>query len=317
MTYIPSYRIVNFSLRPAKSVERKMLAEAFRLLSRFGSINAYRYIGLGSNFFSDFILFHKSLGITNMTSIEQDRPFAKRFAFNRPFLCVDIKIGESGEILPTLNWSMRTILWLDYDLPLDPEMLADVRLFCTNAPSGSMIIVTVDARAETHSDEASKSRLPVLKSRLGKNLPRNVTEKDLAGWGIARVYRTIINNEIEDSMARRNGFLPRGTKILYRQLFNFHYQDSARMLSVGGLIYDDGQTPVMESCGFRSLEFYREGDAPYEIQIPNLTLREIRHIDSQLPNSNVPGIATWIPKEELEKYARIYRYFPAFVEAEL
>src|SRR6266581_5372051 len=120
MTYIPSYRIVNFSLRPAKSVERKMLAEAFRLLSRFGSINAYRYIGLGSNFFSDFILFHKSLGITNMTSIEQDRPFAKRFAFNRPFLCVDIKIGESGEILPTLNWSMRTILWLDYDLPLDP-----------------------------------------------------------------------------------------------------------------------------------------------------------------------------------------------------
>jgi hypothetical protein len=293
-----------------------MLNETFRALSNFGRVREYRYIGLGSNYFGDFILFHKSLGISNMISIEHDGPSRARFLFNRPFLCVNVKFGESGEILPQLLWNVRTILWLDYDGPLDKGMLADVQFFCANAPSGSVLLVTVDGRADKQETPA-EDRLHYLNERLGDKVPRGLSEKDLAGWGTAKVYRRIIHNEIQESLANRNGPMESGSKILYRQLFNFNYQDGARMLSVGGLVYDAGQSDIMEACGFSSLQFLREGEDACEIQVPNLTLREIRLIDSQLPNTNVPGIASWIPKEDLEKYSLIYRYFPHFVEAEL
>jgi hypothetical protein len=74
-----SYEKINYGLRPAKCIERKMMCEAFRRLSEFGSVESYRYIGFGSTYFSDFSLFHKHLGITNMISMEQDEHNAPRF----------------------------------------------------------------------------------------------------------------------------------------------------------------------------------------------------------------------------------------------
>lgn len=48
-----SYREVNYSVRPAKSVERKMMIEAFRRLHLAWGIGCYRYVGMGSIYFSD------------------------------------------------------------------------------------------------------------------------------------------------------------------------------------------------------------------------------------------------------------------------
>src|SRR5947208_3271845 len=91
-------RRINYALRPAKSIERKMLTEAFGCLASFGRVSAYRYVGFGSPFFSDFILFHRTLGINNMISIEQDVDHRERFAFNRPFSCIQLEYGSSNEI---------------------------------------------------------------------------------------------------------------------------------------------------------------------------------------------------------------------------
>src|SRR5437879_5407175 len=106
----PSYEKINYGLRPAKSVERKMLRDAFKKLSEFGTLESYRYVGFGSTYFSDFFLFHKSLGITNMTSIEKDVANRDRFLFNIPYNCIGIEFGESGNVLPSLPWNTRTIL---------------------------------------------------------------------------------------------------------------------------------------------------------------------------------------------------------------
>ncbi|RMG75351.1 MAG: hypothetical protein D6711_06830, partial [Chloroflexi bacterium] len=61
-----SSRKINYGLRPAKHIERKMLIEIFRRLSEFGSVESYRYIGFGALYFNDFYQFHKYLGIQNM-----------------------------------------------------------------------------------------------------------------------------------------------------------------------------------------------------------------------------------------------------------
>ena len=66
-------------------------------------------------------------------------------------------------------------------------------------------------------------------------MPAEIAGKDLVKWGLAKVCRRIINNRISETLFNRNGAASQPNKIHFFQLFNFHYADSARMLTVGGL----------------------------------------------------------------------------------
>lgn len=309
-----SYESINYALRPAKNIERRMLCEAFRRLAEFGRLDSYRYVGFGSTYFSDFSLFHKSLRITNSVSIERDIQNQERFEFNRPYRCIKLEFGESNEILPKLAWDVRTIAWLDYDYKLEQAILTDVAFICSNAPSGSVIVVTVDAKPE----EIGK-RIESLKSKVEEQkLPPGLTEAGLGEWGTAHICRQIIANEIDTTINARNGGTPRGARLRYKQLFNFHYADGAKMLTVGGIMYDEGQSDLEAKCGFEQLDFVRTGEDPCTIEVPSLTLKEIRHLDKQLPCDDLAHVnAPSIPAKDVSHYAQIYRYFPAFVEAEI
>ena len=326
-----SYEKINYSLRPAKSIERKMLGEALRRLSDFDLVESYRYIGFGSTFFSDFVLFHKALGFRNMISIEHDAINEYRFRFNCPYNCIQIEWGESNDILPQLPWDIRTILWLDYDEPLSDNVLRDIAWFCTYAMSGSVIVVTVNAepnkidprkldKTQDYFEQTDKYRLDLLVNQVGMDrVPAGIEGKNLASWKKANVYRTIIGNEIVQALDTRNGGRTAGTEMQFKQLFNFHYADGAKMLTVGGLLYDQGQSSIADKCAFENLPFVRTGEESYEIVVPNLTYRELRHLDTMLPvvDEGVLQTPLPIPQEQLQMYARVYRYFPTFAEAEL
>jgi len=319
-----SYEKINYSLRPAKSIERKMLCDAFRRLSAFGKVENYQYIGFGSTYFSDFILFHKALGITNMISIEKDEENKERFMFNRPFRCVKLEFGQSNEVLSKLNWDAKSILWLDYDGRLDSRVLADVRFFCLYAYPGSVIVVSVNAHPISRPDNVELSQLPAhrlqkLREDVGdEKVPPDIKGKDFAKWGTAKNFRRIINSEILQTLNERKVGHASGTNFFYQQLFNFHYADGAKMLTMGGLLYDKGQKDVLAQCDFKNLSFYQEDEEPYVIEVPNLTYREIRHLDTQLPikEDELPTLSA-VPKEDIEKYAKMYRYFPTFTEADI
>ena len=325
-----SYKKINYGLRPTKSIERKMLVEAFRKLSEFSTLESYRYIGFGSTYFSDFALFHKSLGIKNMISIEQDVHNQERFRFNCPFKCIDIRFGPSNEILPLLEWDLKTILWLDYDGQLNRHVLEDVSFFTASAVPGSIIIVSVNAQpenlppdqisqTETYTSQLHDYRLERLKSRVGEEkIPTNISRNDLNGWNNARLYQRIITNQIQETLLARNGSRNRDNEILYKQTFNFHYADGAKMLTVGGLLYERGQTHIVAKCAFEDLIFAKIDETPYLIEVPNLTYRELRFLDKLLPIETEKDLeASPIPKEDVKKYASIYRYFPTFAETEL
>ena len=309
----PSYEKINYLLRPAKNVERKMLVEAFRRLSEFGNLPNYRYIGFGSTFFSDFNLFHKALGITKMVSIEKDIENRRRFKFNRPFVCIQLRFGHSNDVLPTINWRSRTIVWMDYDSRLSPAVFTDINHFCIHAIPGSVFLLTVDAR----DDRPDEDRLKLLQHRIGElKVPADISTPNLAQWGTAAAYHRIINNEILQRINDRNGSLQESRKILYKQLFNFRYADGARMLTVGGIIYEKRQQEVFDRCAFaKHISFIREGAEPYLIEAPNLTFRELHYLDSRLPNNSTIK-ADFIPSQDTRRYSRIYRYFPRFAEAE-
>ncbi len=310
-----SYRKINYVLRPAKSVERKMLCEAFRYLSSFQSIEEYQYIGFGSTYFSDFYLFHKNLNLSVMYSIEKDTNSKERFEFNRPFKCVKIYFGESNDILPTFDWAkIPSIVWLDYDGKLNEDVLSDINTVFSSAISGSLILISVNAETSNPGD-----RLNELIRNVGEDrIPVGTEEKDLNKWGTALKSREIINNEIEEVLVNRNGGIDEDEKIIYNQLFNFHYEDDAKMLTLGGVIHNESDKYKFLSCTFGQLDFVRIDQEPYLIRVPNLTYRELRFLDTHLPLENnsslkLPGV----PPGDIDAYARIYRYFPIFAEAEL
>jgi hypothetical protein len=312
----PSYRLINYSLRPAKFVERKMIFECLRRLSHFATVESYHYIGFGSLYFADIRLAHKSLGIRDLTSIERDSASKARFEFNRPYRCVKILYGESNVHLPTMDWKRPSIVWLDYDGKLDPGVLTDIRTFVTEAASGSIIVVSVNVESGFNA-----SQLEQLSKTIGaEKLPGDLTEKDFRGWGEAAITRRILNNEVQEHLATRNGPFEEKDRYHYRQLFNFRYADDAKMLTIGGVLFSHEDAPKIERCGFSDFEYVQDGDAACEIRVPKLTHKEIRHLDQQLPKVKPPKVkkidAPGIPDDDVERYASVYRYFPTFAEAE-
>jgi len=316
-----SYQKINYSLRPSKSIERKMLAEAMQRISHFGRFGAYRYVGFGSTYFSDFKLFHKLLGIKRMVSIEEDVSNQDRFKFNRPFSCVRMAFGKSTSVLPKLSWREKNIVWLDYDGVLNVDVLNDVSFCCANLQPGSMLLISVNAHPEKIENSIlpelrPDKRLDLLKERVGEEkVPIDIVGRNLSDWGTAEIYRRIILNEIKETLLQRNG--SRKNPIVFEQLFNFHYADGVKMLTIGGIFFRDDQREVFEKCAFDQMDFVRFDKDPYSIEPPNLTFREIHYIDRYLPNRIGMLSLDGLPKADVDKYAKLYRYFPTFSETEI
>lgn len=317
-----SYEIVNFALRPAKNVERKMLCDAFRRLVIFHPLEDYEYIGFGAIYFTDFKLFHRALGMKQMISIERVKDHKARFNFNRPFKCVEILYGESGEHLPKLDWDENPkIIWLDYDEHLKATVIDDVHTVCTFAQPGTMLVISVNAEKRNLSKDLDPDLKPT--EHLALNVqpyktPSGLTNEDVSGWNLASTYRTIVRHYIDESLLRRNAGNKSKPKLYFQQLFNFTYQDGAKMLTVGGLLYDATQRDELKRCAFEKMSFYSPGKKSYRIEVPPLTRKEIAHLDQLLPKAqDVDEIKMDGVKPRLIKhYAQVYRHYPNFMEVD-
>jgi len=326
-----TYRRINYSLRPAKAVERKMICEAVRRLHPFGKIETYRYVGLGSVYFSDFQLFHRELGMEDMLSIEKDAHASECFEFNKPYKCVTVDYRPASDVLPGLDWQSKTIVWLDYESKLNETVLSDVRSVCTGACSGSMLIVTVNAHPERDPDEATRNeynsdtgkpfsldeyRLRELRNRIGDCLPPEIKGRDLRGKGLAIISRKLLESTIAEALSARNGVLRPEKRIASRQILNFRYSDGALMSTNGWVLFEVGEQAKLDACSFNELSFVRIGEEVYSIDVPCLTIKEMRQLNSQLPRRGVDEVTLpGVPKSDIERYAELYRYFPTFAEA--
>lgn len=315
MSSKPSYERINYRLRPAKHVERGMILEALQRLRVFAPLRQYRYVGFGSTYFADFILVHRVLGIKKMISIEQDEAKRARFTFNKPFRTVNLMFGHSTEVLPTLAWTTRSIIWLDYDGPLTSSVLADVDWVCSAAPPGSVLIVTVHAEPEPLDPDDEGVRVRTLKKNIeAKNMPNGITaDAHLADWGLAEVGRTVIDSAIRAAVRDRS---TSSATISYQQLFNFQYRDGARMSTVGGVLLGASERKDLSRCAFDDLSYIKGGEAACVIKVPLLTNREVRSLDRHLPATAAGTRVAMIPKRDREAYAEIYRFFPTFVDAD-
>ena len=314
-----SGRKINYSVRPAKNVERKMMRDFLIRLSHLGRIEDYRYIGFGSKYFSDFIIFHRHLNISEMASIEADTTNRERYEFNKPYSNITMKWGHSSAVLPELADSpKKTIYWLDYDGVFEGFMLEDSAIIAEGACSGSVLAISFNCQPPEFSDGDINSLKDALMKQVSKkHIPANL---DPRGWRSPRKMATFlkncVKNEISSVINNRNlSAASDNLKLNFEQSLFFTYADGAPMATVAFLFFNKEEEQAVNNCRLDDLYFTRKNDEPFDISTPNLTIKEIRHLMEIRPDQSRINTKIFTPKDVQALWDN-YRYFPGFSEIE-
>ncbi|MEI7587079.1 O-methyltransferase [Runella sp.] len=317
-----SYNKIDYRLRIAKSVERRMMGSLFQNLNAFYPLEKYKYIGFGSVSFLDFSLFHRLLGINEMISIEREEHDKARFEFNNPYACIEIEWGESKDILPKIDISEKSIIWLDYDDKLTTDILSDIDMVFNRLNSGSFFCVSYNAQQDSEKDE--KSRFEQISERIdNRYFPEYLYHNpNLNKTGIRKAYFDIIKNLIIESIKIRN---ENGDDISVKQLLFFSYNDGAEMNTIGWLFYNSQDKDKVDFILNKQFSFVKSENSPFEIKVPCLTYKEMRAIEEKFPNlkkclqhyDKGKAKGGMLNQSDIEDYFNIYKNFSLFAEISL
>ena len=305
---------VDYSLRPAKTAVRQMVVTALARLGPLMPLDSYRYIGMGSIYFREFLLVHRQLGITDMISIERDLD-EDRVRFNLPLACIDLWMGSTSEVLPRLDLGEKPhIIWLDYESRVAPDILSDIDEMVGSCAPGSILIITVNA--DYIRDEEERE---VWLSAIGDRRPETSDPRDRGEYALLSYQ--VIRSQINAALNDRNAGVPNPDhRIRFQQAFHLVYADGAQMLTVGGGLVSETSQREWAACEIESLEFARTGEQPCRVKIPLLTRREVHRLLSEMPDSqgdiDKAAEEAGIPEEDAREFATIYRYAPLFVETD-
>jgi hypothetical protein len=311
---MPSFNVVNYSLRPNKSIQRRLVFEGIILLKVHLDLDRLVYIGLGSIWFADFHMAHKLLQIKDMISMEADEIGFRRAAFNQPFKTITVKNGHSFEILPMLLYDSVLsgrpwLVWLDYDGPLEETVVEDIRIPIENAPRNTVLLTTFSAAGRRFGKPAERpARLQAL---LGGVVPDDLDkelcrDEPLPATLVDLTTKFMISAAA--SMARPGGFI---------SAFRLTYRDTTPMVTVGGIL------PAKAAVGAAKASINKSdwpGVVTEPIAAPHLTLLEVAVMQAQLPRSrrlsrkSIQRLDVDLEEEQIRSFERYYRYYPAFVQ---
>lgn len=318
-----SYSAIDYRLRPAKHAERAMLVEATARL-RFTDLQNYRYVGFGAIYFSDFKLFHKTLGITDLHNIEGRVVDKARFNWNRPFSNIKMHFGMSGEIIPKMSWKKKAIVWLDYDGQLNGSKLKDIDYLVRNVASGSFLLFSINAEKPSppglSQEERDGNLVAALKLLVGPDrVKSSVKESDLRGQFASSVYYQIVADSIEAAISVYNRVCDDvEDQRVWRQIIHITYKDGARMLTIGGIVYEKRDGIKLSAGQFERLSFFRPKEEAFVISVPKLTLKEMSILEkSALIDPERCSNLSFLKDRDRKEYLRLIRYLPSYVSADL
>jgi len=314
---LESFSRFNYLLRPSKQVERKLFIEALHRLA-LGNfrIHEYTYLGFGSPYYADFILFHKYLYIDSMICVEKES-IPRRMEFNQPFKFIKLKMMPVADVLPQLKRGAKYIVWLDYDYLLNTEILNEIAGFIYLLSPGSILIITVEAEPRLPLDEDDgemsgnqrEDRLfQILQEQLGKYYPGTIRRNLIARNALPTFFSEILRSRLEEQASKREG-------LQFFQLFNFKYADGAHMLTVGGMLGNDESAKQLRNSGVYNLSFIETGSEPKRISVPPLTVREKQWLERNLRKSLTSSkLAFELDAEFVETFRQFYRHYPTYYE---
>jgi hypothetical protein len=312
-----SFEKFDYALRPNKNVERKMFFRSLKELEAAFGISAYRYAGLGSLWFVDFMLAHRELGISDMATMEREHSRAKRVEFNRPLACIKVHMEAAVDAMPKIIDEKKLILWLDYDGAVSAALSGDLEIALGKMAPGSFLLVTVNGELG-QLDRLDEEKVQIAR---GQTLAEITGD---AGWTERendlnrRDFPKIVASILLDRM--RSIVLSYRPGLEFTPIWNFRYADDATMVTVGGMIGDESNRLLLSRSGiFERLE-YISGEQPYEIDLPVLTVREKREFDRNLPcefSVDVRKLPFELRPSEAAAYQKYYGFYPIYDEIAL
>lgn len=308
-----SFESINYMLRPNKNVERKLIARSLLRLDPTFSVRDYRYVGLGSMWFTDFVLMHKVVGISDLVTIEKQISRAKRVAFNKPFGCIDVVMGAAGEKLGQVLNEKRGLVWLDYDGPLKSATSGDLETAVGALSSGSLILVSVNAKVEQLNNNKVDDETVTPERYLAAVADIEVTAE--MSKRLTRVdFPELVAELIHDRL--RAAVLAYKPGCEYKPIWTFEYADDAVMITVGGMIADQVDAERLASCRLSEIPFLSSAK-PFEIALPILTEKEKRSLDRLMPTTariKASSLEFELKDAEIEAYRTFYLDYPVFNE---
>ena len=309
-----AFNVVNFSLRPNKSIQRSLVFEGLRLLQHDLDLENLLYVGMGSILFADFQQAHKALHIDDMISIEADEIGFKRAKFNLPYKTVRVEAGFTHDVLPFLLANRRLtarpwLIWLDYTSGLNEAVIGDIRRIIENAPPNSIAIATFSASGRTLGKPAN--RAVRLRALLGSVVPDEIAIDDCVDERLSKTLLELTANfmvSVAASAARPGGFVT---------AFQLAYRDTTPMVTVGGIMPSKGAVPA--STAIVSATNW-PGIAKEPIAAPLLTLKEAAVMTAQLPRSgalsrkSIQKLGFDLHDEEVRSFQKYYRYYPIYAQ---
>ncbi len=304
-----SGRAINYSSRPAKGVERKLICELVNKFPKSLNINKYRYIGFGSFYFADFILFHNQLNIDKMISIEHSEQ-EERYNFNKPYKCIDILFCDAQDALSRyLDFPADApdFMWLDYDYELNRDIVSDLITASQKLVKGSFLFVSFNGSLKVDLGK----RVEYLKEIFGDYIP-SIQEKDIDKDTISQIFYQGIDNAIQKNITNRQLV----DRISAKSIFFIKYRDGAPMLTIGYYFGDEDTTIEMDEIA--DLPGVTVSGTPINLKIPCFTKSEIRELNKLLPGSSAEEIKetlSYLELEDIRKYIGLYKYYPNYIDA--
>jgi hypothetical protein len=311
---MPSFNLVNYSLRANKSIQRSLVFDGVRRLQAQSNLDRMIYVGLGSIWFSDFQLAHKFLGIEDMVSIEANEIGFRRAKFNQPYKTVRVESGLSSDVLPVLfadeDLTLRPwFIWLDYDQNLSETTVTDLRTIIENAPPDSIVITTFSASGGPLGKPAN--RPDRIKSLLGAVVPDDLSKEACRDERLSETLLDLTRDfmaSVAASSSRPGGFV---------EAFRIAYRDSTPMVTVGGILPSKGAAPYAKSA-VADPKWPGIADSP--IIVPPLTPKEVALLQGQFPSTTPLTRATVqqfgfdLEEEQLRSFEKYYRYYPIYAQ---
>jgi len=319
---------INYSLRPAKSAERKMMAEYIKRIVTFEIPDEYEYIGFGSFYFADFKLFHKVLGLKHMTSLELPDNInkEKRFNFNKPYGFINIKFNTANEYFLPLEPTKR-IVWFDYDGQLKKDIIDDIKITIPKLSPRSVFIMSlnIDPLYYRYIDDTVEDSKPMtLFETLELFMDCDIEnvygiDPNLSSLiSLRKAIYDILYNTVEEAVKTHPL-----SSFDFEQIFNFQYKDGATMLTLGFIFYDNTLDTKDSLDKFSDkLDYVNNNKKPYMIETPKLTLKEIHKIDKIHGECTITNPFQFIidkyaiEHKQQKDYLKIQRFFPNYLEME-
>lgn len=300
---------INYELRPAKFVERKMLLTSLINVCGFYK-KKFQYIGFGGTAFTDFKLFHKELHINKMISIEGGEIEKERFEFNKPFSFIKLEFGSSNTILPSLDLEKESIIWLDYDSAMSIDVFEDIAILFRKLPIGSVYLFTCNRQLKDR-NTGKEYEIESFKNEFGSIIPFDIKTKDFTGTENFKTIRKMLSSHINSFIEERN---QEGENLKFHQLFNFLYQENggAKMYTYGGII-EKNDFDISE-LNLSDFDFIKKDIEPYIINIPNLTIKEADFVNINFNNEEDIISSKIVDETELKKYKKTYKYLPNYFD---